>query len=288
MSVRAAILLAFCSVFGAHGLVYLLVGVLPEAAAVSLGLESARPELMAAFRSAHAIRPYHVVLADLVVLDFGRSLDGVPVRREIAGSLAASLPRLLAGFGLIAVACAATALLVHKNGGKRDRLASLIAFFPPYLVPFLALLFLLAVRPVLGAGPAAALAPVMAVLAIAVTPAALIAAQTANIARRNLRSDFARTLAAAGATPLYLRFRLLHNVAAEIAPSLEKMFTWMVATLLFAEPILGLSGFGTTAVRAVRRSDPDLLLGVTLAIAVAVALLRLLVLCVRRRYGLSL
>ena len=288
MGVRTAILLAFCSIFGAHGLVYLMVGVLPDAAIVTLGIESARPELMAAFRSANEIRPYHVVLIDLAGLEFGKSLDGVPVRRELAVSLATSLPRLSAGFVLIAIACILTALLAHEQGGMRDRLGSLIAFLPPYLAPFFALLFLLAVRPALGAGFAAALTPVVTVLAIAATPAALIAAQTANITRRNLRSDFARTLAAAGATPLYLRLRLLHNVAAEIAPSLEKMFTWMVAILLFAEPILGLSGFGTTAVRAVRRSDPDLLLGVTLVIAATVALLRLLALGVRRRYGLGL
>lgn len=267
---------------------YLLVGVLPDAATVSLGWESARPELVAAFRSEHGIRPYWEILAGLAVLDFGTSLDGIPVRRELVDSLAVSLPRVSFAFGVIAVLCVASALLAREEGRSLDRVASLIAFLPPYLMPFLALLFLLAARPILGSELSGALAPVAAVLAIAATPAALVAAQTANVTRRNLESDFARTLVAVGAKPLYLRVRLLHNVAAEISPSLEKMFTWMVATLLFAEPILGLSGFGTTATRAVRRSDPDLLLGVTLVIAATVGLLRLLALWVRRRYGLSL
>ena len=260
MSVRTALILALCSIFGAHGLVYLLVGVLPDAAAVSLGLESARPELMAAFHSAHAMRPYHIVLADLAGLDLGRSLDGVSVRGELAGSILASLPRLLAGFGLIVLVCVATALFARGSGGKLERVASLIAFLPPYLMPFLGLLLLLSLRPVLGVELSEASALIVAVLAIAATPAALIAAQTSNITRRNLGSDFARTLAAAGAGPLRVRLWLLHNIVAELAPSLEKMFTWMVATLLFAEPILGLGGFGTMAVRAVRRSDADLLL----------------------------
>ena len=198
MSVRTALVLALCSVFGAHGLVYLLVGVLPDAAAISLGLESARPELMAAFHSTHSMRPYYVVLADLASLDLGKSLDGISVRRELAGSILASLPRLLAGSGLIALVCVATAFFVRGSIGKPDRLASLIAFLPPYLMPFLGMLLLLSLRPVLGAEISEASAPVLAVLAIAATPAALIAAQTANISRRNLRSDFARTLAAAG------------------------------------------------------------------------------------------
>ena len=62
---------------------------------------------------------------------------------------------------------------------------------------------------------------------------------------------------------------------------------FLIAALLFAEPILGLSGFGSMAVRAVRRADPDLLLGVTLALATAVAFLRLTAFAVRRHYGLE-
>jgi ABC-type dipeptide/oligopeptide/nickel transport system permease component len=167
-----------------------------------------------------------------------------------------------------------------------ERLASFVAFLPPYLIPFLALLCLLTLQSSIGGRAAEALTPVAAIVAIAVVPAALNIAQTASIIRRTLRTDFARTLVAVGASPRYQRARLLNNVVAEIVPSLEKMLTSMTAALLFAEPVLGLSGFGTTAVRAVRRSDPDLLMGVTLLLAFAVGLFRLAALVVRRHYGL--
>ena len=288
MSARWVLALTILSIFGAHGLVYLLMGVLPDAAVVSLGLEGARAESVAAFHTAHGTRQYHEVLADLVVLDFGTSLDGIAVADELARAVMATLPRLMLACCAIGFVSVAVALFAAADRNGLDVIASLIAFLPPYLAPFLALLLLLSVQTLLGGMAPEVWTQVLAILAIAAAPGALIAVQTSNITRRNLESDFARTLAAVGAKPLRVRLRLLHNLAAEIVPSLEKMFASMVAALLFAEPILGLGGFGTTAVRAVRRSDADLLLGVTLVIAISIGLFRIGALWVRRRYGLPL
>ena len=288
MSARSVLALTVLSIFGAHGLVYLLVGVLPDAAVVSLGLEGARADSVAAFHTAHGTRRYIEVLADLAVLDFGTSLDGIAVGEELARAVTATLPRLILAFCVIALVAGAVALLAPVDRDGLDRVASMIAFLPPYLAPFIALLLLLSAQSLLGGIVSDVWTQVLAILAIAIAPAALIAVQTSNITRRNLASDFARTVAAVGAKPLRVRLRLLHNLAAEIVPSLEKMFASMVAALLFAEPILGLAGFGTTAVRAVRRTDLDLLLGVTLVIAVSIGLFRIGALWVRHKYGLRL
>lgn len=153
-------------------------------------------------------------------------------------------------------------------------------------MPFLGLLFLLVVQTGIGLRAAETVVPAIVVFAIGIGPSALVGAQTVGIMRRNMQADYARTLVAVGATPLYQRTRLLHNVTAEMIPSLEKVLTSMIAALLFAEPVLGLSGFGTLAMRAIRRSDTDLLLGATLVIALAVGLMRLIALFIRRHYGL--
>jgi len=288
MDVRSALVITILSILGAHALAYLLVGVLPDAAVISLGLESARSEVVAAFHADHGIRPYSQVIADAAHLDLGTTLDGIPVSKELGHALASSFPRLVIAGLAIVLASVVTAILAPARSGALDRAASFLAFLPPYVMPFLGVLVVLSVQAAFGVVITDGLSLLITVTAIAIVPGALIVAQTASITRRNLESDFARTLIAVGAPALYQRVRLLHNVAAEITPSLEKMFTGMMAALLFAEPILGLSGFGTAAVRAVRRSDPDLLLGVTLVLAGSVAVFRLFALVVRRHYGLRL
>lgn len=288
MDVRTALLITVFSIFGAHALTYTLIGVLPDAAMVSLGMESVREEVVAAFHADHGVKPYSQVLADLAHLKLGTTLDGIPVTQELVQALKLSLPRVVLGGIIVVLLSLLTALFTPPRIGLLDRLASFLAFLPPYVMPFLGVLIVLVIQKTVGAQISDYLLPIVTVAVISIVPAALAVAQTANIMRRNLESDFARTLVAVGAGTVYQRMRLLHNVVAEIAPSLEKIFTGMVAALLFAEPVLGLSGFGTTTVRAVKRSDPDLLLGVTLMLAISVGVFRLLTLVVRRHYGLRL
>jgi ABC-type dipeptide/oligopeptide/nickel transport system permease component len=288
MGTRSALFITLVSIIGAHGLTYLLLGVLPDAAVVSLGLESARTEVVAAFHASQELRTYGQVITDLALLDLGSTLDGIPVSEELGHAVSSSAPRIFLGALLIVIAALATALLIPNQGQYLGVGASFLAFLPPYVMPFIGVILVLALQIMLGISPSETTVLWISAVAISIVPAALAVAQTVNIMRSNLQSDHARTLRAVGLAAFKQRLRLLHNVAAEIVPSLEKMFTGMVAALLFAEPILGLSGFGTTAVRAVRRSDPDLLLAVTLVLAVSVGILRLLALAVRRRYGLGL
>lgn len=282
----AQLLVLALSILGAHALTYFLIGILPDAAVVALGLESVRSGVLTAFHQAHEIRPYIQVLADLLRLDLGETLDGVSVVSELLGSLQFSIVRIALAFLLMAGVCLAAGLHPFKQREAAERALSFLTFLPPYVAPFMGLAVVLLVQPAFDAG--SLFLEGVLILAITVTPGALVAVQASAIMRRNLATDYARTLLAVGATGAQQRRQLLHNVTAEIIPSMEKFYIGLVTALLFAEPVLGLSGFGTTAVRAVKRSDPDLLLGLTLTLGMTVGCCRLVALIARRHYRMAL
>lgn len=276
---------AIVVVFVAHALTYFLVNVLPDAAVVALGLEGTHHEVLAAFHAQHVERSYVEVIQDLVRFDFGKTLDGTQVSQELAQGIMASAPRVFAAFFVVVGSALSAALLPIRSLTRVERLAPFLAFLPPYLLPFLGAVALLSATFFGAYQVHDAVKEGVAVLALALAPAALAFVQVRNITRRNLASDFARILLASGATPFYQRWRLVNNAVVEISPTLEKIFTTLVAILLFLEPIFGTSGFGTTAVRAIKRSDVDLILGVTFLIALCVCFCRIVTIFVRRKYG---
>ena len=271
---------------GAHALAFVLTAVLPDAAIIALGFEGANRDVLAAFNAAHQARPYDQVVADLLRLDFGRTLDGVAVGPELIRSVIASTPRLLSALLLIAVAMVLAALLPPHRGSWTESAARFVAFLPPYVLPFLGLVGLLSLTFSAGVSVGDVGSGTVAVVTLALAPAALVFAQVRAIVRRNLSTEFARMLLAIGASRFEQSARLLHNVLAELSPSLEKVATSLIAVLVFLEPVFGVDGFGTTAVRAIRRSDIDLILGVTLVMAIGVGVFKVLSIWVRRQYGL--
>ena len=275
------------TVLGAHAVAYLLVGVLPNAAVSALGIFSANKELLSAFSQAFAPRTYVAALGGVFTGDLGRTLDGQSVAVELIRSIYESAPRVAASIFLLAGLCVATAMWVKDRTSVLPEVADFVAFLPPFVAPFLGVAGILGLEFALGRPMPRTVYEIVAILALSAGGCALLVAQTARITQRNLRSEFTRSIRAAGATERQTRLRILHNLAAEIIPTFEKLAVGLVAALFFAEPVLGLSGFGTLAVRAVRRSDVDLLLGVTLAVAVLVAIFRLLGYMVRSTYGLS-
>lgn len=283
----AALLYPVGAILGAHGLAFLLVGALPHAAVSALGLFSANQELLSAFASALPKRSYAEALAGIFVGNLGHTLDGQAVSSELVRALVESTPRLMGTVLLLAGICFATAMAVREKTSLMQSVCDFIAFLPPYVAPFLGLAAVLGIQFSTGIPFAGAAFELVAVLSLTAGAGALLAAQTVRITQRNLRSDFARSIKAAGATAMQLRLRLLHNLVVEIAPTFEKMVIGVVAALCFTETILGLGGFGTLAVRAVRRSDVDLVLGVTLAVALLVALCRVLVWEIRSAYGVE-
>lgn len=285
--VSGTFFLSLASVIGAHALTFFMIRILPDAAIVALGIEGIRPEVLSAFHEAHQSRSYMEVLAGIPVLDLGKTLDGTSVAGELSLAVQSSLPRLLGAFSIVIMTFVAAVFLTSITD-TRKRTASFIAFLPPYIMPFIGLVILLSLTFKSHVRLGSSSYSLVATIVLAIPSAALIYSQAQMIMRRCLYSDFAKTLLAVGAGPWYQRRRLLHNVVAEIAPSLEKVFVGLVAVLLFVEPIFSMSGFGTTAIRAIKRSDSDLLLGGTLILGITVVFFRLISLFIRHRYGMKI
>jgi len=74
----------------------------------------------------------------------------------------------------------------------------------------------------------------------------------------------------------------------EISPTLEKLGIGLLTAALFAEPVFGLGGIGTISLKAIRRTDVDLLLGIVLCSGTIVTCLRLVVNATRAQYGVRI
>lgn len=270
----------------AHLTAFVLIGALPDPEVSALGLWSANPQVRQSAQARSAHRGYGEVLRDLLQGDLGQTLDQVAVATEIGDALCESGPRLALSFLLIAATTGVVALLPGWAVPWTGRVASLFAFLPPFVVPFVGVGLLMWARTRLPAlseylwGWACS-------LAITLPGAALAASQTAEITQRNLNSPFATTLRALGTSRIQQRIVLLHNLTMELAPTLEKLAIGLLTAALFAEPTFGLGGIGTLLLRAIRRNDVALLLGVVLASATVVGTCRLASTAIRRRYGLA-
>jgi ABC-type dipeptide/oligopeptide/nickel transport system permease component len=269
------------AVLGAHALAFAVLQLLPGPALSALGLAATGLEARNAFLEQHAVRPYLTVLSDLAQGRLGTTLDGLPVADELGRALAAGLPRL----GLAAALIALVVLLV--GFAPRRWLAAVaswgeaIAFLPPFVAPFLGVGVLLLVPP----QDWAVLSWMLSAIAIAAPAAALGAAQAARITLRHLEEPFALTMRAMGASARVQRARLIRNLVAEMAPTLEKVVLGLFSAALFAEAVFGQNGIGALAMRAIRRSDTDLTLAVVLVLATVTGALRLATTVLRERAG---
>lgn len=284
-AVLTALAWLFLTVAGAHALAFGIVKVLPDPMVSILGLRTAQVEAREAVERSHPARTYGQVLIDLSRGNLGTTLDGVPVGEEMIAGMEASLPRLAGAAALVLaivllVALAPTAFLLPVA-----RTGSFLAFFPPFIAPFLALWLVVALA---GSTPSAAffLEPWLCGFAVALPAAAFAAAQAAAITGRNLSMPFAVTIRAVGATPLRLRMRLLHHLILEIAPTLEKLAIGLMTALLFAESAFGVSGLGSLTLRAIRRADLDLILTIVGFSAIVIGGLRIATAALRARYGI--
>ncbi len=283
--VLTALAWLFLTVAGAHALAFGIVKVLPDPMVSILGFRSAQIEVREAVERSHPPRSYGRVLSDLSRGDLGTTLDSVPVGEEMTAGMEASLPRLVGATALVLVIVGLVALTPAGSLRPIARIGAFLAFFPPFIAPFLALWVMVALA---RSTPSAAffLEPWLCGLAVALPAAAFAAAQAAAITERNLLMPFAVTIRAVGATPLRLRMRLLHHLILEIAPTLEKLAIGLMTALLFAESAFGLSGLGSLTLRAIRRADLDLILAIVGFSAIVIGGLRIATAALRARYGI--
>ena len=275
---RASLALAHAvgAVLIAHALAYALIKALPDAAVIALGFESANPQALAAFREAQPDRTYWASLTGLFQFDFGTSLDGVEVWTELTRSLAVSGPRLALAYLLTLAAVVVLPATLRSTAPLTRGALPLLAFLPPYVTPFVALGLITAATLSFGWAPNDWLLELVLILTLAGPVTALALKQAGGVMARLLTTDHARTLLAIGTSPRQQRWLLMSNVVSEMLTSLQKLAVAMLGILLFVEPIFGSPGIGTTALRAIRRSDADLLLGVVFTFAVATTAIGLL------------
>lgn len=260
-----------CAVIAAHALTFLMLGGLPEPAIAALGIQSGNDAARAAFEQSHLTRSYVQTLWDLASGNLGTTLDGVPVLNELTQGLQSSLPRLALAIAVLAIGTMMTAF------ASRDRLKAVVegfrflAFLPPFAAPFLALPVLL-----MAASAHTMIGTMASSICIALPAMAILCSQTAEVTQRNLSAPFAVNIRSTGASNARLRVRLLRSLFVELLPTMEKIVSGLLVSLIFVEPVLGLDGFGTLAIRAIRRSDPDMVLALVLVVAITVNIARIL------------
>ncbi|MBV9930621.1 MAG: hypothetical protein JO013_06730 [Alphaproteobacteria bacterium] len=274
------------TVFGAHALAYAVVQLLPDPINAVLGLQSGSNEARRALLEAQPVRTYVHTLTDLLRGHLGTTRDGVPVGQELARALSASAPRLAAAVALISAAVLVIAFLPRRRLAGAHAMTAALTFLPPFLAPFLMLW--LYIESQAAAGTAAdRLSWWLCTFSAALPAMAFASMQAALIMGRNLELPFARTIKAAGATESRIRVRLTHHLIGEMAPTLEKLGIGLFTALLFAEPAFGEDGLGSLTLRAVRRSDLDLIVALVAAMAAAIALLRVVSAATRSSYGVQ-
>lgn len=250
-----------------HVLAYILMRFLPDAAITALGLAGTNHEVAAAFLQQHAARSYAQVVTQMLSFDFGVTLDGVAVQTELMSALAASLPRfLLSMAGMLCLAVILPIKIVHLSR-LNSGVLPFFSFLPAYVLPLVALGGLATLTFIFGLHPAPMLNEFVLCLVLLIPSSSLALAQAGSVMKKLLTTDFVRTMHALGVAPQALRQFLLFNLMYELLPSIQKLTVALLGVLLFVEPMFGVPGLGTTAMRAIRRSDLDLLLGLVFVFA---------------------
>ena len=265
-------LLLVLAIVGTHALTFLLIQILPTTAEIMLGLYSTNFDVLAELSKITVSRSYPEMLLGLFSLDFGVSADGVLVISELSRHLMISLPRL----SLALIFAVIVALVASFTAGRLQKgvlpILSYILFFPMYGIAFLLFVLLLVTGSRLDSG---SIMPWFAcTVAISIPPSALLASQAYSITKSHLESQHAINFLSMGISPHRLRQLLLHNLLYEIVPTFEKVMTGAVTGLMFSELVLGMPGIGALAIRAIRRADIELLLGVVVVLAGIICIAR--------------
>lgn len=277
--------LALLTVVAAHALTIALIQVLPTSAQQLLGLFGVRPEVLSALAEVNQPRSYSSMISGYLRGDFGVTADGVPVGSEVLRGVGRSFPRLGTALVLALVVAFSSAYFVAARERGRSFALSYLVFFPPYGIPFVVLVCVLFTG--VGLTEESPIAWVEGVVAIVVTPAAMLALQANAVMRRELKAPHSSVMRVNGVSAQRLRLLLFTNIAVELTPSIEKVVASTLVGLMFSELVLGLPGVGALAVRAVRRSDVELLAAIVVVFSVVICTARTISAAARHAYGLT-
>lgn len=268
---------AIATVFIAHFTAYTLVAFLPTTGIVILGIGAADPNVLENYRAQFDIPDsYQKAFIQLISWDFGKTLDGVSVSSTLYTGLAQSMPILAISFSLIITAILFALFWPRVISGNITRgLLEFATFLPAFLPAFL--LFILVVL----SGTVLILQQsllTVAILGICVgfTPCCLAILTIHNGFQLENTERYVHFMRACGfgKNDIYRNTRkavLLYSIS-----SWEKLLTLQIAVLIFTEAVFSYPGFGSALVRALQRTDVNLLLASIVSISIAVATLRVI------------
>jgi ABC-type dipeptide/oligopeptide/nickel transport system permease component len=226
-----------------HGLLFLLLQVLPTASVIEGGLFSL--SFKTAAPSEGEFVSYFDSVRSLLTFSPGRSLDNLPVLTLLKGALSRSGPHgVLAIVIVIGATCIAGSMYRSFRPAIGNMLLALPAFLPVALLSVLVTL--------LNAGQWAS---IHLAAAVSVAPAIFIAATVSRLMHFYLKSPWATAHLAQGATAWQVRRRLWRNVLADALPSVVSTYSLFIVSLLFAEYMSGTGGLGALIVLAIQRGD---------------------------------
>jgi len=272
-------------VLAVHASAYFLIRTLPESSVIALGINSVQSSALEGFNSSLAIKSYPEMLLGVLKLDLGLTIDKVPVIAELKNSIKESFPRILLATFLVFCVGFITGLFFNGKN-KIQGLSKLIdfgIFMPSFFLPLLIYSIFISVGVFGFKSDIRGLLWVGCVFSMAFPPVLMVYSQSTQVMKKLLNLSFVQRYRSIGFSEKKLHWKLLRNLTDEIAPTFEKLITAMLTQIILAETIFGLSGIGSLTVRAVRRSDLNLLLGIVLFFAVSIGILRITTVFIRIR-----
>jgi ABC-type dipeptide/oligopeptide/nickel transport system permease component len=266
-----------CTVLGAHALAYALLRFLPEIGIAIFGIGAADPAVLERFSAqADAVHSYPDALLRLLKWNFGSTLDGVQVSTALQWSIGHSAPLIGIGLGWTALICCT--MLCRPTFLRRPTVRSVTEFFsflPAFVPAFVAFSVALFANTVALITPGWAQTVWLGCFS-SVVPTCFALSTISAAFDVELRKPYLTTLRAFGWPETKINATIRNALLMELLPVIEKIATLQIATIIFLEVVFSYPGFGSSLLLATQRTDVNMVLGSTVAIAVAVAAVRIL------------
>jgi ABC-type dipeptide/oligopeptide/nickel transport system permease component len=229
-------------------------------------------------------------LAKNIVLEGDLGPSYLAMRRDVSTMIAEALPISLAlgaasvGLALVVGIALGVLAAMRRNTSVDYASMGLVMFgisVPPYVItPVLVLVFAIWLPwlPSQGWSGLFSKAAIIPVIALALGPAATVARYARNSVLDVIRLDYVRTAEAKGLPPrLVITRHVLRNALIPIITVAGLYITRTLTHTFYVEYIYGIPGMGRLGVDAVFGRDYPVILGVSLVVAILVAVTNLLV-----------
>jgi ABC-type dipeptide/oligopeptide/nickel transport system permease component len=274
-SVLGAVARLFAIVAGSYSIAIALLRFLPDPGTVALGIYAGNSHAIAQF---HSVRDagYLELLGRALTFDLGLSVDRVPVTALIAGALDASLPQIGVAVVLL-VAGFVGPLLLGGASHQPTLVPRLCSTLPAYLPPML----VVSAMHYFGVPFAN---PFVAGFAVSLLPLAYVYTVAERLRNDEMSAPHTLFHAAQGANAMMLRLRILRTAGVHALPTLQVVAISLLSSQIFVEAIANIGGLGALTVRAAKRVDTNLILGLVLFYSFVVGTIHVVATAIRSRY----